>query len=108
MQPPEAVENMARATANGEFERINMTGHVTKQERESGTEPWDIVIKPSGTISVGLTTAWKYRELIWMFFKRDFTTFYKQTVLGPVWYLIQPILTTITYYIVFGKIANLS
>ncbi|ANL70860.1 polysaccharide ABC transporter permease protein [Rhizobium phaseoli] len=85
-----------------------MTGHVTKPLGESGTEHWDIIIKPSGNVSGRLTAAWKYRELVWMFFKRDFTTFYKQTVLGPVWYLIQPTLTAITYYIVFGKIANLS
>lgn len=99
---------MVRPTANGEFEHTDMTGHLTKRESEIGSESWDIIIRPSGKTGVGLTAAWKYRELIWMFFKRDFTTFYKQTVLGPVWYLIQPTLTTITYYIVFGKIANLS
>ena len=43
-----------------------------------------------------------------MFFKRDFIAFYKQTILGPLWYLIQPILTAITYFVIFGKIANIS
>jgi lipopolysaccharide transport system permease protein len=52
-------------------------------------------------------SVWKYRELIWLFFKRDFAIFYKQTILGPLWYFIQPIFTAITYYIVFSKIADL-
>jgi lipopolysaccharide transport system permease protein len=43
-----------------------------------------------------------------MFFKRDFITFYKQTILGPLWYLIQPLATSLAYFIVFGKIANIS
>lgn len=71
-------------------------------------EQWDILIKPSGGTNIDLGMVWRYRELAWMFFKRDFTTFYKQTVLGPIWYLIQPLLTALTYYVVFGQIANLS
>lgn len=72
-------------------------------------EHWDVVIGSGGRlISVDLKSLWSYRDLVWMFFKRDFVTFYKQTVLGPVWYLIQPSLTALTYYIVFGRIANLS
>ncbi|RFB67121.1 MULTISPECIES: ABC transporter permease [unclassified Herbaspirillum] len=72
-------------------------------------EQWDVIIEPRGKIAhIDLASVWRYRDLIWMFFKRDFITFYKQTVLGPLWYLIQPIVTATTYYIVFGKIANLS
>lgn len=75
-------------------------------ERE---DRWDVVIKPrNGLVHVDLKSVWRYRDLVWMFFKRDFTTFYKQTVLGPLWYLIQPSLTALTYYVVFGRIANLS
>lgn len=73
------------------------------------TQPeWDVVIAPRGRyVHVNLGIVWRYRDLIWMFFKRDFISVYKQTVLGPLWYLIQPLLTALTYYVVFGKIANL-
>jgi len=72
-------------------------------------EVWDTVIQPRGkVISVDLRSVWVYRNLAWMFFKRDFITFYKQTILGPLWYLIQPVVTALTYFIVFGKIANIS
>jgi lipopolysaccharide transport system permease protein len=75
----------------------------------AGDERWDVVVEPRGRlIHVDLASVWRYRDLIWMFFKRDFITFYKQTVLGPLWYLIQPSLTALTYYVVFGRIANLS
>ncbi|WP_434712109.1 ABC transporter permease [Rhizobium sp. YTUHZ045] len=84
---------------------------MTEQLKGSAStreEDWDIVIKPSKGSAPDLGLVWRYRDLVWMFFMRDFTTFYKQTVLGPVWYIIQPSLTAMTYYIVFGKIANLS
>lgn len=72
-------------------------------------ERWDVVIKPRGRfINVDLKSVWHYRDLAWMFFKRDFTTLYKQTILGPLWYLIQPTITAGTYYVVFGKIAKMS
>ena len=58
-------------------------------------------------MQLDLYSLWQFRDLIWLFSKRDYVTLYKQTVLGPLWYLIQPILTALTYYIVFGRIANL-
>lgn len=70
---------------------------------------WDVVIRPrSKWVSLDMGSVWRYRDLVWMFFKRDFIAFYKQTILGPLWYLIQPSLTALTYFIVFGKIASLS
>jgi lipopolysaccharide transport system permease protein len=54
-----------------------------------------------------LKEVWKYKDLVYMFVKRDFVSSFKQTVLGPVWFFINPILTTIVYLIVFGKIAKL-
>ena len=70
---------------------------------------WDIVIQPRRAFAnLEASTLWRYRDLIWMFFVRDFVAFYKQTILGPIWYLIQPTLTAITYFVIFGKIANLS
>lgn len=70
---------------------------------------WDIIIQPpQGFVPLDLRAVWTYRNLIWLFFKRDFVAFYKQTVLGPLWYLIQPTLTAFTFYIIFGRIANIS
>lgn len=54
-----------------------------------------------------LKEVWKYKDLIYMFVKRDFISSFKQTILGPIWFFINPILTTIVYLIVFGKIAKL-
>ena len=50
----------------------------------------------------------EYRDLVWMFVKRDIVTYYKQTVLGPLWFLIQPILTTLVFTVIFGKLAKIS
>jgi lipopolysaccharide transport system permease protein len=69
---------------------------------------WDIIIQPKSTwFELRLNEVWKYRDLIVMFVKRDFIAQYKQTILGPLWFIIQPLITTLTYIIVFSKIANL-
>lgn len=79
------------------------------QESASKAKQWDVVIAPrTKVVDLNLRSVWRYRDLIWMFFKRDFITFYKQTILGPLWYLIQPTLTAVTYFVIFGKIANIS
>lgn len=78
-------------------------------DRSPNPEEWDVVIAPRvKAVDLDLRSVWRYRDLIWMFFKRDFITFYKQTILGPLWYLIQPTLTAVTYFVIFGKIANIS
>jgi len=75
----------------------------------SSKAKWDVVIAPrSRVIELGLSNVWRYRDLVWMFLMRDFIAFYKQTILGPLWYLIQPTLTAFTYFVIFGKIANIS
>ncbi|MCX6327204.1 MAG: ABC transporter permease [Bacteroidia bacterium] len=51
---------------------------------------------------------WRYRDLLVMFVKRDFVSFYKQTILGPLWFFIQPLFTTIIYTFVFGRLAAIS
>lgn len=55
-----------------------------------------------------LKQVWEYRDLLWMFVRRDFVASYKQTILGPLWFLLQPILTTIMFTFVFGNIAGIS
>jgi len=75
---------------------------------ESEKEQWDIVIKPkSKTFSLNYGEVWKYRDLVKMYIRRDIVTQYKQTVLGPLWYVIQPLFTSFMYLIVFGGIANI-
>lgn len=58
-------------------------------------------------LDFNLRQLWKYRDLISLFIKRDIITYYKQTILGPLWYLISPIISTIIYMIVFGNLAHL-
>lgn len=58
--------------------------------------------------SLNLHEVWKYRDLLLMLMKRDFITFYKQTILGPLWFIVQPLLTTLIYVVLFGNIAKLS
>lgn len=72
-------------------------------------EAWDQVIEPKNSLfSLNLQELWRYRDLLLMFVKRDVVTVYKQTILGPVWYVVQPILTTAIYVLVFGQIAKIS
>jgi lipopolysaccharide transport system permease protein len=79
-----------------------------KNIRDSQNE-WDLVIRPQRNWwDLRLGDLWRYRDLIWLFVWRDFVAYYKQTILGPLWYLIQPILTTVVFTIIFGKIARLS
>ncbi len=73
------------------------------------TRQWDLVIKPPGRwVSLDLASVWRYRDLIWMFFQRDFIALYKQSILGPLWYLIQPTVTSIIYFFIFARIASIS
>jgi len=70
---------------------------------------WDIEIKPrTGLFNVDFKEIWRYRDLWSMFVKRDIITAYKQTILGPLWFFIQPIMTTAMYMVVFGGIAGIS
>jgi lipopolysaccharide transport system permease protein len=70
---------------------------------------WDLTIEPQNSLlDLKLKDVWRYRDLLWMFVKRDFISFYKQTILGPLWFFIQPLFTTIIYTFIFGGLANLS
>jgi lipopolysaccharide transport system permease protein len=71
-------------------------------------EHWDLVIEPKAKLlDLNLKEVWRYRDLLWLFVKRDFVAQYKQTVLGPLWHFIQPIFTTLMFLFIFGKIANI-
>ena len=72
-------------------------------------ENWTTVIKPkTGWFDINLKELVQYKDLIVMFVKRDFKTMYKQTILGPLWIIINPLMTTLMFTIVFGNIANIS
>jgi len=69
---------------------------------------WDLIIKPQQKLlNLNLKEIWQYRDLLAMFVKRDVVTVYKQTVLGPIWFFVQPIMTMAVYVVVFGNIAEL-
>ena len=72
------------------------------------TEQWDLEIKPRASLfDLNLKEVWRYRDLMLLFVRRDFVAQYKQTILGPLWHIIQPVLTTIMFLLVFGRIANI-
>ena len=74
----------------------------------SENENWTTVIKPrTGLFEVNLKELWDYRDLWTLFVKRTITVQYKQTVLGPLWWFIQPVLTVVMYMVVFGGIAGI-
>lgn len=73
------------------------------------SKDWDIIIQPnSSSFSLGLTKVWRYRDLLVLLVRRDFVSFYKQTILGPLWFFIQPLFTTLTYTFIFGQLAGIS
>ena len=80
-----------------------------KKATTSTDENWDLVIQPkTGWFKLHLADLWRYRDLVVLFVKRDLSVTYKQTVLGPLWFIIQPLFSTIIFTVVFGNIAKIS
>lgn len=72
-------------------------------------EKWDLIIEPKKKLlDIDWAGIWQYRDLFKMYVKRDIITVYKQTVLGPLWFLISPLLTTFVYMVIFNKVAKVS
>jgi lipopolysaccharide transport system permease protein len=72
-------------------------------------DDWDLMIEPRGRlISLNLKELFSHGYLMRMFVRRDFVSAYKQTILGPLWFFIQPLLTTLTFTVIFGNVANIS
>jgi len=70
---------------------------------------WDLEIKPHDNLfHLHLKDIWSYRDLLFLLVRRDFVSFYKQTIFGPVWFFIQPIFTTIIFTVIFSKLAGIS
>ncbi len=81
---------------------------MSKEVLEVSSE-WDLVIEPQNSMfELHLKDVWRYRDLLWLLVKRDFVSFYKQTILGPLWFFIQPLFTTIIFTFIFGNLAGLS
>tara|TARA_B100000315_G_C14516515_1_gene559417 strand:+ start:33 stop:881 length:849 start_codon:yes stop_codon:yes gene_type:complete len=69
---------------------------------------WDIVITPRKNLfDIDLRSIWNYKNLIAIFVKRDFVAYYKQTILGPLWYVINPLVTTLVFTVIFGRVAKI-
>jgi len=81
---------------------------MTSQNLIDKNDTWTTILRPKrGIFDLHLREVWSARDLIMLFVRRDFVSVYKQTILGPLWYLIQPLLTTIVFTVIFGRIAGL-
>lgn len=71
-------------------------------------DQWDKIIDPDRSLfDLKLKQIWKYKDLLFLFVRRDFVSFYKQTILGPIWFFIQPIFTTFIYVFIFSNLAGI-
>jgi lipopolysaccharide transport system permease protein len=81
----------------------------TQGEINQAGEDWDLIIESNRSIlSIDFKSLWHYRDLLFLLVKRDITSFYKQTILGPLWFFLQPLITTLTFTVIFGNLAALS
>jgi len=71
-------------------------------------DTWEYVIKPNRNwLEIDILEILSYKDLLWFLIKRDFTTFYKQTLLGPIWFFLQPLITTIVFQVIFNRVAKI-
>ena len=71
-------------------------------------EYWDITITPKSSLfDLRIKDTWHYRDLLLLLVRRDFVAFYKQTILGPIWFFLQPVITILIYNLVFNNLANI-
>jgi lipopolysaccharide transport system permease protein len=85
--------------------------NLTKKQSiaDADTEHWSLILSPkNGWFDIDLKELWQYRDLVVLFVQRDFIAYYKQTILGPLWYIIQPLFTTVVFTIIFGRVAKIS
>jgi lipopolysaccharide transport system permease protein len=73
------------------------------------TDSWDLVIQPKNKwYDLRLREILRYKDLLFLFVRRDFVALYKQTILGPIWFFVQPIITSLTFTVIFGNLAKIS
>jgi lipopolysaccharide transport system permease protein len=81
---------------------------MNKIFQKTESKEWTLIIKPKTSwFDLQIADIWRYRDLLLLFVRRDFVSAYKQTILGPMWYVIQPMLTTIMFIVVFDKVAEI-
>jgi lipopolysaccharide transport system permease protein len=86
-----------------------MQGDCVISTADQSPQDWDLVITAdSRAAGFDIGELWRYRDLLRLFIRRDFVAFYKQTILGPVWIFIQPLLTSLVYVLIFHRLAGLS
>lgn len=86
-----------------------LTSTFFSSQKQADVGQWDAIIESKQSLfDINLKELWHYRDLLVLFVRRDFVTVYKQTILGPLWFFIQPLLTTITFTVIFGNVAQLS
>ena len=74
---------------------------------ETQDDGWTMEITPRGNLfNIPFRDIWTYRDLLWLFVRRDFVSFYKQTILGPLWFFIQPLFTTLIFTLIFGRVGG--
>ncbi|SDD41800.1 lipopolysaccharide transport system permease protein [Mucilaginibacter pineti] len=74
----------------------------------TSAEKWDIELTPHNALfDLHLRDVWQYRDLLWLLVRRDFVSFYKQTILGPLWFFVQPVITIVFYTLIFGNLAGI-
>src|SRR5438445_13687514 len=82
---------------------------MNKSGLAAGSENLDLVLRPQTSLfRLNFRDVWAYRDLLWLLVRRDFVSFYKQTILGPLWFFIQPLFTTVIYTFIFGGLAKIS
>jgi lipopolysaccharide transport system permease protein len=82
---------------------------LKKKKKKTDSDNWTLVLKPkTGWFDIDFRGLWRYRDLTLLFVRRNFVSYYKQTILGPLWFFIQPILTTLMFTVVFSGIAKIS
>ena len=78
------------------------------ETNEQSDESWDLIIEPPNKLlDFRFKELYRYRDLLALLIRRDFVSAYKQTIVGPLWFFIQPVLTTMVFTFVFGNIARL-
>ncbi|MGD0876825.1 MAG: ABC transporter permease [Anaerolineales bacterium] len=81
---------------------------MAARENINSDDSWDLILRPKRSLlDLRLRELWRARDLVMLFVWRDFVSIYKQTILGPLWYIIQPLLTTIVFTFIFGSVAKL-
>ena len=79
-----------------------------KNAASDSSTDWDLVIKPKHSLlAIPFAEIWRYRDLLLLLVRRDFVSMYKQTILGPLWFIIQPVMTTLVFTLVFLSLIHI-